>query len=98
MPAPGNLPSAVIKNSFLDGIFATIFGTMTSGVFLTGLAVDFLGSVELDQLHPLVEAPAVKEREEFHGKCDGVEGLSHSPAFALGKRAMNAERLASNEV
>ena len=33
-PTPGD-----VKNSFADGIFATIFGTLTGGVFLTGFAI-----------------------------------------------------------
>jgi hypothetical protein len=33
------LPPTLIKNSFGDGIFATVFATLTSGVFLTGFAI-----------------------------------------------------------
>jgi MFS family permease len=39
MFAKHTLPSALIKNSFGDGIFATVFATLTSGVFLTGFAI-----------------------------------------------------------
>lgn len=40
------LPLSMIKNSFGDGIFATIFATLTSGVFLTGFAI-YMGMNEL---------------------------------------------------
>ena len=46
MLAPETLPSKLIKNSFGDGIFATVCGTLTSGVFLTGFAL-YLGMTEL---------------------------------------------------
>jgi len=45
MLAPEKLPSKLIKNSFGDGIFATVFATLTSGVFLTGFAL-YLGMSE----------------------------------------------------
>lgn len=45
MLATEKLPSKLIKNSFGDGIFATVFGTLTSGVFLTGFAL-YLGMSE----------------------------------------------------
>jgi hypothetical protein len=45
MFAKDTLPSALIKNSFGDGIFATVFATLTSGVFLTGFAI-YLGMDE----------------------------------------------------
>lgn len=46
MLASETLPSKLIKNSFGDGIFATVFATLTSGVFLTGFAL-YLGMTEL---------------------------------------------------
>ena len=45
MFANNTLPSKLIKNSFGDGIFATVFATLTSGVFLTGFAM-YLGMNE----------------------------------------------------
>ncbi|MEX1346863.1 MAG: hypothetical protein AB1Z31_03965 [Desulfobacterales bacterium] len=39
MPVTQTLPPKLIKNSFADGIFATVFATLTSGVFLTGFAI-----------------------------------------------------------
>jgi hypothetical protein len=45
MLAPEPLPSKLIKNSFGDGIFATVFATLTGGVFLTGFAL-YLGMSE----------------------------------------------------
>ena len=39
MLATEKLPPTFIKNSFYDGIFATVFATLTSGVFLTGFAI-----------------------------------------------------------
>jgi Ca2+/Na+ antiporter len=45
MPATDGLPRKLIKNSFADGIFATVFATLTGGVFLTGFAL-YLGMSE----------------------------------------------------
>ena len=45
MPATDVLPRKLIKNSFADGIFATVFATLTGGVFLTGFAL-YLGMSE----------------------------------------------------
>jgi hypothetical protein len=39
MFANDTLPPTLIKNSFGDGIFATVFATLTRGVFLTGFAI-----------------------------------------------------------
>lgn len=46
MMIPETLPRTFIKNSFFDGIFATVFATLTSGVFLTGFAL-YLGMSEV---------------------------------------------------
>jgi hypothetical protein len=45
MFANDTLSPKLIKNSFGDGIFATVFATLTSGVFLTGFAI-YLGMDE----------------------------------------------------
>ncbi|UCD82575.1 MAG: MFS transporter [Desulfobacterales bacterium] len=46
MPATDTLPPKLIKNSFADGVFATVFATLTGGVFLTGFAL-YLGMSEV---------------------------------------------------
>ena len=46
MTTPETLPRTFIRNSFFDGIFATVFATLTSGVFLTGFAI-YLGMSEV---------------------------------------------------
>ena len=40
-----DLSPADVKNAYIDGVFATIFGTLTGGVFLTGFAI-YLGMTE----------------------------------------------------